>query len=158
MESIETVSDLNKRLDKVVHDRRIKSARGSFVSWAPFLAMLIATIVFVYLLRLSMNNSSIVFFGTRISEEIFEEALAVLAGIMCGFVGFYFGNHTLQKNETSSETAIELDIYMDAVRAREEAVVLRNTLLKEQLELERKIAEQNRLISELEARNQAGKH
>jgi hypothetical protein len=47
---------------------------------------------------------------------------------------------------------------MDAVRAREEAVVLRNTLLKEQLELERKIAEQNRLISELEARNQAGKH
>ena|SRR5579859_7051212 len=144
MESIESVSNLDDRLDEVMRYRALRSRRYRYVILVMSAALLAGTSVII-------ASDKLFDFPVGI-REVIQPLLTPVLGLWGVLIGFYYGS-------SNSDAAYsrykfdELDVYKEAVKAREESVLLRSVLLKEQAELRRRLIEQEKLIAELNKRN-----
>jgi hypothetical protein len=89
-------------------------------------------------------------FGSPAAAAKFAGLLPALLACWGSLIGYYFGASVSVTTNAKSEFN-DLNIYREAIRAREETVALRSLLLKEHAELERKLREQDQIIAELKA-------
>ena len=147
MESIEAVSNLDERLDEVMRYRALRSRRYRQV-------FLMVSTTLVTLVTVGIALDMHFGFPVRVTEFL-QTMLPAVTGLWGVLTGYYFGSSNSDA-AYSSHKFDELSIYLEAVRAREEAVLLRSSLLKEHAELIRKINEQESITADLKNKSTPG--